>query len=157
MSFDTPHDPRCPPAQQEADGWINAWNMKRIRGKATKVMGFPSLVLTTVGAKSGTPRHTPVADFPDGADSRPIVASAAGAAKNPDSGTRPGPLTPTTCRSRSPGRPSRSAPNSSKALRRCSTRGATSPAPQNVSRTTSRKPTANCPSTPPANPLNAKP
>jgi deazaflavin-dependent oxidoreductase (nitroreductase family) len=64
--------------------WINAWNMKRIRGKATKVMGFPSLVLTTVGAKSGIPRHTPVAYFPDGADSWLIVASAAGAAKNPD-------------------------------------------------------------------------
>jgi deazaflavin-dependent oxidoreductase (nitroreductase family) len=46
--------------------------------------GFPSLVLTTVGAKSVTPRHTPVAYFPDDADSWLIVASAAGAAKNPD-------------------------------------------------------------------------
>ena len=47
-------------------------------------MGFPSLVLTTVGAKSGAPRHTPVAYFPDGPDSWLIVASAAGAAEKPD-------------------------------------------------------------------------
>lgn len=46
-------------------------------------MGMPALVLSTVGATSGTPRHTPVAYFPDGADSWLIVASANGAAKNP--------------------------------------------------------------------------
>ena len=63
--------------------WMNTWNMNRIRGNATKVMGMPALVLTTVGAKSGTPRHTPVGYFPDGADSWLIVASANGAAKNP--------------------------------------------------------------------------
>ena len=84
MSFDTPHGTRgARLPSRRLMGWINAWNMKRIRGKATKVMGFPSLVLTTVGAKSGTPRHTPVAYFPDGADSWLIVASANGAAKNP--------------------------------------------------------------------------
>jgi deazaflavin-dependent oxidoreductase (nitroreductase family) len=85
MSFNTPHGTRgARLPSKRLMNWINAWNMKRIRGKATKVMGFPSLVLTTVGAKSGTPRHTPVAYFPDGADSWLIVASAAGAAKNPD-------------------------------------------------------------------------
>jgi deazaflavin-dependent oxidoreductase (nitroreductase family) len=57
--------------------------MNRIRGNATKVMGMRALVLTTVGAKSGITRHTPVAYFPDGADSWLIVASANGAAKNP--------------------------------------------------------------------------
>jgi deazaflavin-dependent oxidoreductase (nitroreductase family) len=46
-------------------------------------MGMQALVLTTVGAKSGTPRHTPVAYFSDGPDSWLIVASANGAAKNP--------------------------------------------------------------------------
>jgi hypothetical protein len=48
---------------------MNTWNMNRIRGNATQVMGMQALVLTTVGAKSGNPRHTPVAYFPDGADS----------------------------------------------------------------------------------------
>ena len=46
-------------------------------------MGMQALVLTTVGAKSGIPRHTPVAYFPDRADSWLIVASANGAGKNP--------------------------------------------------------------------------
>lgn len=57
--------------------------MNRIRGNAEKVMGMQELVLSTVGAKSGTPRHTPGAYFPDGTDSWLIVASANGAAKNP--------------------------------------------------------------------------
>ena len=84
MSFDTPHGTRG--ARQPGGklmAWMNTWNMNRIRGNATKVMGMPALVLSTVGAKSGTPRHTPVAYFPDGADSWLIVASANGAAKNP--------------------------------------------------------------------------
>ena len=85
MSFDTPHGTRgARLPSKRLMNWINAFNMRRIRGKAPKVMGFPSLVLTTVGAKSGAPRHTPVAYFPDGPDSWLIVASAAGAAKNPD-------------------------------------------------------------------------
>jgi deazaflavin-dependent oxidoreductase (nitroreductase family) len=70
MSFDTPHGTRG--ARQPGGklmAWMNTWNMNRIRGNADKVMGVQALVLTTVGAKSGTPRHTPVAYFPDGADS----------------------------------------------------------------------------------------
>ena len=85
MSFDTPNGTRG--ARQPGGrvmAWMNNWNMNRIRGDADKVMGMQALVLTTVGAKSGTPRHTPVAYFPDGAHSWLIVASAAGAAKNPD-------------------------------------------------------------------------
>jgi deazaflavin-dependent oxidoreductase (nitroreductase family) len=84
MSFDTLNGTRG--ARQPGGklmAWMNAWNMNRIRGNAVKVMGMQALVLTTVGAKSGIPRHTPVAYFPDGADSRLIVASANGAAKNP--------------------------------------------------------------------------
>jgi len=84
MSFDTPHGTRG--ARQPGGklmAWMNRWNMNRIRANADRVMGMPALVLTTVGAKSGTPRHTPVAYFPDGADSWLIVASANGAAKNP--------------------------------------------------------------------------
>ena len=84
MSFDTPNGTRG--ARQPGGrvmAWMNNWNMNRIRGDADKVMGMQALVLTTVGAKSGTPRHTPLAYFPDGADSWLIVASANGAAKNP--------------------------------------------------------------------------
>jgi deazaflavin-dependent oxidoreductase (nitroreductase family) len=84
MTFDTPHGTRG--ARQPGGrlmAWMNDWNMKRIRANATKVMGMQALVLTTVGAKSGTPRHTPVAYFSDGPDSWLIVASANGAAKNP--------------------------------------------------------------------------
>ena len=74
MSFDTPHGTRgARLPSKRLMNWINAFNMRRIRGKAPKVMGFPSLVLTTVGAKSGAPRHTPVAYFPDGPDSWLIV------------------------------------------------------------------------------------
>src|SRR6516162_3311081 len=57
--------------------------MNRIRGNAKQVMGMQALVLSTVGAKSGSPRHTPLAYFPDGANSWLIDASAHGAAKNP--------------------------------------------------------------------------
>jgi len=84
MSFNTPHGTR---GGRQPGGklmaWVNTWNMNRIRGNADKVMGMRALVLTTVGAKSGALRHTPLAYFPDSADSWLIVASANGAAKNP--------------------------------------------------------------------------
>ena len=57
MSFDTPHGTRG--ARQPGGklmAWVNIWNTNRIRGNAEKVMGMRALVLTTVGAKSGTPR-----------------------------------------------------------------------------------------------------
>ena len=58
--------------------------MNRIRrtGKMPG-LGFNALVLTTVGRKSGLQRQTPVGWFPGHDDSRLIVASAAGAARNP--------------------------------------------------------------------------
>jgi len=84
MSFDTPHGTR---GGRQPGGklmaWVNTWNMNRIRGDAEKVMGMRALVLTTVGAKSGALRHTPVAYFPEDAGSWLVVASANGAAKNP--------------------------------------------------------------------------
>lgn len=42
------------------------------------------LVLTTTGRRSGVRRETPLAWFPSGPDSWLVVASANGAAKNPD-------------------------------------------------------------------------
>jgi deazaflavin-dependent oxidoreductase (nitroreductase family) len=56
---------------------------KRIRRKGGKFMGMDVLFLNTVGARTGKPRETPVAWFPDGDRTWLIVASAAGSARNP--------------------------------------------------------------------------
>ena len=50
---------------------------------AAKFMGFPVLVLTTVGAKSGKERSTVLGGFPDGQDAWLIIGSKGGAASNP--------------------------------------------------------------------------
>jgi deazaflavin-dependent oxidoreductase (nitroreductase family) len=86
MSFDTRNGTRG--ARQPRAGrlirWGNKMAMKRIRRKGGKFMGFNALVLTTVGAKSRIERSNPVGWFPTGDDdSWLIVASAAGAPKNP--------------------------------------------------------------------------
>jgi deazaflavin-dependent oxidoreductase (nitroreductase family) len=85
MSFNTRNGTRG--ARQPKAGrlmkWFNERTAKRIRRKGGKFMGFNALVLTTIGAKSGTERTTPVGWFPGDDDSWLIVASAAGAAKNP--------------------------------------------------------------------------
>jgi deazaflavin-dependent oxidoreductase (nitroreductase family) len=86
MSFETPtrngtrgrRQPGRPPR------WLHNWIINRVRrkGKAPG-LGFNALVLTTIGRKSGVERQTPVGWFPDQDDSWLIVASAAGAARNP--------------------------------------------------------------------------
>jgi len=62
--------------------WVNKTMAGRIR-RSGKMMGFSALVLTTVGAKTGAERTTPVGWFPGNDGSWLIVASAAGAARNP--------------------------------------------------------------------------
>ena len=62
---------------------LNKTAMNRIRRKGGKFMGMDALVLTTVGAKSGIERSSPVGWFPGDDGSWLIVASAAGAPKNP--------------------------------------------------------------------------
>lgn len=62
---------------------LNKVVMSRIRRKGSMFMDRNALVLTTIGAKSGAERTTPVGWFPGEDDSWLIVASAAGAAKNP--------------------------------------------------------------------------
>ena len=62
--------------------WVNKLMARRIR-KGGRAMGFDALVLTTVGRKTGTERQTPVGWFPGSDGSWLIVASAAGAPKNP--------------------------------------------------------------------------
>ena len=48
-----------------------------------KFMGFPVLVLTTIGAKTGSERSHILGGFPDGHDAWLIVASKGGAADHP--------------------------------------------------------------------------
>jgi deazaflavin-dependent oxidoreductase (nitroreductase family) len=48
-----------------------------------RFMGMDLLYLTTVGAKSGQKRVSPVARFPDGDDAWLVVASNGGSAKHP--------------------------------------------------------------------------
>jgi deazaflavin-dependent oxidoreductase (nitroreductase family) len=86
MSFDTRAGTRG--ARQPRAGlmmrWVNKMAASRIRrtGKMTG-MGFNALILTTVGARSGAQRSNPVGWFPGDDDTWLIVASAAGAARNP--------------------------------------------------------------------------
>ncbi|MCF6476146.1 nitroreductase family deazaflavin-dependent oxidoreductase [Nonomuraea sp. MG754425] len=84
MSFDTPTGTRG--ARQPAGRlfrWFNTLAARRIRRKGGQMMGFNALVLTTVGARSGLERSTPVGWFPGDVGTLLIVASAAGAAGNP--------------------------------------------------------------------------
>ena len=86
MSFDTTagsRGVRLPP------GFVLRWGNKlmasRVRRKGgAKWLGFNALALTTVGRKTGARRTTPVGWFPGPDNSWLIVASAGGAARNPD-------------------------------------------------------------------------
>jgi deazaflavin-dependent oxidoreductase (nitroreductase family) len=85
MSFDTPNGTKG--ARQPSAGrlmrWFNKFAMNRIRKGGKFMGGMDALVLTTVGRKSGAERSTPVGYFPGDDGSWLIVASAAGAPKNP--------------------------------------------------------------------------
>src|SRR5580704_5192917 len=84
MSFDTPAGTRG--ARQPSGPffrWMNKVMSRRLRRTGGKMMGFNALVLMTVGAKSGAKRTNPVGWFPGQDGGWLIVASAAGAARNP--------------------------------------------------------------------------
>ena len=84
MSFDTPNGTKG--ARQPAGRllrWFNTFAMNRIRKRGKFMGGTNALVLTTVGRKSGAERSCPVGYFPGEDGSWLIVASAAGAPKNP--------------------------------------------------------------------------
>ncbi|GAA3828709.1 nitroreductase family deazaflavin-dependent oxidoreductase [Streptomyces coacervatus] len=84
MSFEASSGTRGARQPGRGTKWFNKWTMRRIRRKGGgKLMGMDALVLTTVGRKSGEPRETPVGWFPGKDGSWIVVASAAGAAKNP--------------------------------------------------------------------------
>ena len=84
MSFDTTAGTR---GGRQPGGFAFRWGNKlmagRVRKGRAKFLGFDALVLTTVGAKSGAERTTPVGWFPGPDGSWLIVASAAGAKGNP--------------------------------------------------------------------------
>jgi deazaflavin-dependent oxidoreductase (nitroreductase family) len=64
--------------------WVTKMAARRIRRTGTMMgLGFSALVLTTVGAKGGAERTNPVVWFPGTDGSWLIVASAAGAAREP--------------------------------------------------------------------------
>ncbi|MGO4649994.1 nitroreductase/quinone reductase family protein [Nocardia sp. 2YAB30] len=85
MSFDTSNGTKG--ARQPSAGrlmrYLNNWAAKRIRKSGKFVGGMDALVLTTIGRNSGAERSTPVGYFPGKDGSWLIVASAAGAPKNP--------------------------------------------------------------------------
>jgi deazaflavin-dependent oxidoreductase (nitroreductase family) len=62
---------------------LTNWTTKRIRKGAKMFGGMNALVLTTVGRKNSARRSTPVGYFPDQDGGWLMVASAAGAPKNP--------------------------------------------------------------------------
>jgi deazaflavin-dependent oxidoreductase (nitroreductase family) len=62
--------------------WMNKLMTKRVR-RTGRGPGFNALVLSTVGRKTGAARETPVGWFPGNDGSYLIVASAAGAPRNP--------------------------------------------------------------------------
>jgi deazaflavin-dependent oxidoreductase (nitroreductase family) len=66
---------------------MTRWSIRSYRRSGgdgmSKRMGFPVVLLTTRGARSGEPRTTPVGGFTDGDNSWLVVASLAGAARHP--------------------------------------------------------------------------
>jgi deazaflavin-dependent oxidoreductase (nitroreductase family) len=83
MSFDTtPAGTRGRRQSGSGARWLKGWTINRVRRKG-RMMGMNALVLTTIGRKSGIERQTPVGWFPGQNGNWLIVASAAGAARNP--------------------------------------------------------------------------
>lgn len=84
MTFDTRNGTRG--ARQPRGGRVMRWMTRQMTQRVRRTgrgPGFSALVLTTIGSKSGLPRETPVGWFPGADGSYLIVASAAGAPKNP--------------------------------------------------------------------------
>jgi deazaflavin-dependent oxidoreductase (nitroreductase family) len=81
MAFDTPDGTRGgrQPGRSRFEQWANRKMADRIRRKGVR----GRLVLVTIGKQSGLERMTPVQWFPGEGGTKLIVASAAGAARNP--------------------------------------------------------------------------
>jgi deazaflavin-dependent oxidoreductase (nitroreductase family) len=86
MSFDTRNGTRGahqPGAGGPVGRLMTRMMVNRTRRKGGRMMGGEVLVLTTVGARSGEERSTPVRRFAGPGGSSIVVASAAGSARNP--------------------------------------------------------------------------
>jgi len=86
MGFDTRAGTRGARSRASAgpvSRWVQQKMISQHRRKGGKFLGMDVLFLTTTGSATGARRETPVAWFPDGQDAWLIVASAAGAARNP--------------------------------------------------------------------------
>jgi deazaflavin-dependent oxidoreductase (nitroreductase family) len=75
---------RVPPLPSWLSRFMQQVMIRQHRRKGDRFQGMDVLYLTTTGAKSGNKRQTPVAYFADGDDAWLVVASAGGAARNPD-------------------------------------------------------------------------
>lgn len=63
---------------------LMVWMHRRSGGRQlSRMMGFPVVLLTTVGSRSGLHHTVPVGGFPDGDQGWLVVASLAGAARHP--------------------------------------------------------------------------
>jgi len=84
MAFDTPNGTRGArqPRRNRLGRWANRWMVDRIR-RTGSLGRAKTLVLVTIGSKTGVERMTPVGWFPGGGDTKLIVASASGAPRNP--------------------------------------------------------------------------
>ena len=84
MTFEASNGTRG--ARQPRSGPVMRWMTKLMTRRVRRTgrgPGFNALVLTTIGRKTGATRETPVGWFPGTDGSYLIVASAAGAPKNP--------------------------------------------------------------------------
>jgi deazaflavin-dependent oxidoreductase (nitroreductase family) len=84
MAFDTPNGTRGArqPGRTRIEQWASRGMVNRIRRRGRPERA-KTLVLVTVGRKTGAERITPVRRFPARDGSTVIVASASGAARNP--------------------------------------------------------------------------
>jgi deazaflavin-dependent oxidoreductase (nitroreductase family) len=82
MSFEAQDGTRGTRQPGRVMALLNRFVAGRVR-KSGQVMGMNTLLLTTIGRKTGTPRTTPVAWFDGGEGRWMVVASANGAPKNP--------------------------------------------------------------------------
>lgn len=63
---------------------INSYRRSGGTNRMSRMLGFPVVLLTTIGARSGSPRTVALGGFADGSDAWLVVASNGGAASNPD-------------------------------------------------------------------------
>jgi len=74
---------RTPSRSNAFTRFIGRMMIKQHRRSGDRFMGMDLLYLTTVGAKTGEKRQTPLARFPDGDGTWLVVASSAGSTRNP--------------------------------------------------------------------------